>query len=372
MESYTPPAKDEEVSLVYTPFTFSAISEKALTALVSSYAQFLREKTSVELRALSHTLIHRRTAFPYRVALSARDQTSLCERLDQFLEGQGTKLIIPVPCGSTFRILGVFTGQGAQWAGMMSKMIDSPAVAQIVDDLDRSLGQLPDPPDWSLKAELLADKSTSRIVQAAISQPTCTAVQIIAVELLRAAGIEFAAVVGHSSGEIGAAYAAGYLSASDAIRIAYYRGVHLSLAQGRKGESGAMIAIGTSYDDAKSFCNLRKYRGKICVAASNSATSVTLSGDANAIESVGTVFSEEKKFARVLKVDKACMHHVLAAAFADQKADKSTLRSLTPYDCLFCRVHGLAPSLRYQSSPSKCFAMSVGLQCVSRGHCRCK
>jgi hybrid polyketide synthase / nonribosomal peptide synthetase ACE1 len=309
LESYTSEKAEEEKTIpVYTPFTFSAASEKALSAVVTSYSDFLKAEPSVNLRALSHTLNSRRNAFPLRVSFSARDVSTLCSKLDMFAQGKGEKPIVPVSLStSTLRVLGVFTGQGAQWAGMASKLMDSPAVLSIVEDLEKSLSALTDyPPQWSLKAELLADKASSRITEAALSQPACTAVQIVLVELLRAAGINFSAVVGHSSGEIGAAYASGYLSASDAIRIAYYRGVHLRLAQGKNGESGAMIAIGTSYEDAKKFCNLRKFRGKVCVAASNSATSVTISGDATAIEGVKAVFEEEKKFARVLRVDKAC------------------------------------------------------------------
>ena len=70
---------------------------------------------------------------------------------------------------------------------------------------------------------MLAGADTSRIAEAALFQPLCTAIQVVLVDLLRAAGIKFAAVVGHSSVEIGAAYAAGFLTAKDAIQVAYYR-----------------------------------------------------------------------------------------------------------------------------------------------------
>jgi hybrid polyketide synthase/nonribosomal peptide synthetase ACE1 len=67
-----------------------------------------------------------------------------------------------------------------------------------------------------------------------------------------------------------------------------------------------MLAVGTTFEDATSFCNLRKFRGKVCVAASNSSTSVTLSGDRPSIEAMKLAFEEEKKFVRLLRVDKAC------------------------------------------------------------------
>lgn len=336
LESYSPEQTEHGKSVpVYTPFTFSAASEKALSTTVASYSEYLKSHPSIDLRALSYTLSSRRTAFPLRVSFSAKDVNSLCKKLDMFAEGKGENPIAPVAVPiRPLRILGVFTGQGAQWAGMGSKLINLPAVMKIIDDLERSLSKLKDyPPQWSLKAELLADKSSSQIAEAALSQPACTAVQIILVDLLRAAGISFSAVVGHSSGEIGAAYAAGYLSASDAIRIAYYRGVHLRNALGKNQEDGAMIAVGTSFEDAKKVCNLRKFRGKVCVAASNSSTSITISGDAAAIQGVKTVFEDEKKFARILKVDKAYhSHHMLACS----EAYMASLR--------FCGIKALRPS----------------------------
>lgn len=303
--------------------------------MVASYSEYLKSHPSTDLRALSYTLSSRRNAFPLRVSFSARDVTGLCAKLDLFAEGKGEKPIAPVAISSTsLRVLGVFTGQGAQWAGMASKLLNVPAAMRIIDDLERSLSELEDyPPQWSLKAELLMDKSSSRIPEAAISQPACTAVQIVLVDLLCAAGIRFTAVVGHSSGEIGAAYAAGYLSASDAIRIAYYRGVHLRNAHGKDGEDGAMIAVGTSYEDAKKICNLRKFRGKVCVAASNSSTSVTISGDAQSIQGIKTLFEDEKKFARVLKVDKACKSAVLQNPFAKSVCKVANRHQITHTTC---------------------------------------
>jgi hybrid polyketide synthase/nonribosomal peptide synthetase ACE1 len=93
------------------------------------------------------------------------------------------------------RILGVFTGQGAQWPRMGTKLAESsPFVA-------KRWGELGDRPDWSLREQLFADAATSRITEAALSQPLCTAVQIILVDLLHLAGIKLNAVVGHSSGK---------------------------------------------------------------------------------------------------------------------------------------------------------------------------
>lgn len=328
----------EQTHPVYTPFVFSAASDKALSAVVASYSEYIKSNPQVNLRALSHTLYSRRDAFPHRVAFSATDATSLRAKLEMFAVGVGeTPTIAVLTTASPLRILGIFTGQGAQWAGMASKLLESPAAAKIINHLEQSLSELKDyPPQWSLRAELLADQSSSRVTEAAVSQPACTAVQILLVDLLRAAGVTFSAVVGHSSGEIGAAYAAGHLSASDAIRIAYYRGVHLESAQGRDGEAGAMIAVGTSYEDAQRICNLDEFRGKVCVAASNSASSITISGDAAAVEGIKAIFQGDKKFARVLKVNKACKS---TSRVIPRTVLLTYLRSLASYAGLLGSIH---------------------------------
>ncbi len=99
-------------------------------------------------------------------------------------------------------------GQGAQWASMGAHLIrSSEFVRQRILDLENSLATLPaaDRPEWSLTEQILAGKETSRLSEAAFSQPLCTAIQVALVDLLRTAGITFTTVVGHSSGEISAA-----------------------------------------------------------------------------------------------------------------------------------------------------------------------
>ena len=110
--------------------------------------------------------------------------------------------------------------------------------------------------------------------------------QIILVDILSKGGISFRAVVGHSLGEIGAAYAAGFISGQDAIRIAYLRGVHARLASSPNSYAprGAMMAIGASVEDAKALCRDDRFAGRVQVAAVNSSSSITLSGDEDAIE----------------------------------------------------------------------------------------
>lgn len=296
-------------TLVLAPFKFSAASEQALVSNLSAYSSYLATNSSVDLRDLAWTLNSRRSSLAVRTTLPGTTveqlRSNIASKLND-IENKDTVVGVRPKSlsGLKPKLLGIFTGQGAQWARMGKELIQRVTAARnTIKHLDQCLSELPDGPSWSIEAELLADESSSRIQEATLSQPLCTAIQITLVLLLRVAGVEFDAVVGHSSGEIGAAYAAGYYSAKDAIRVAYYRGLHSRLAVGDNDAKGAMMAIGTSLQDACELCN--EFDGRMCVAAVNSASSITLSGDFDAITQAKQVLDDEKKFARILSVDKA-------------------------------------------------------------------
>ncbi|KAJ2972006.1 hypothetical protein NQ176_g7405 [Zarea fungicola] len=215
----------EGSSLSIMPFLFSAHSESALKARVKSFAAFLQENPSIDLDDLRYTLACKRSVMAFRAALVASSSQDLVSAIEQVLADE------TAPIGATSSnkerggILGVFTGQGAQWPKMGATLIAAyPSARKTIDELDDCLASLEDKPTWTLLQQLSLEADSSRVGEAAISQPLCTAVQILLVNLLHDAGVSFKAVVGHSSGEIGAAYAAGLLSATDAMRIAYYRG----------------------------------------------------------------------------------------------------------------------------------------------------
>jgi hybrid polyketide synthase/nonribosomal peptide synthetase ACE1 len=308
----------DEISVQVSPFNFSASSEKSLLANLAAYSEYLRGHPDIDLRNLSWTLNCRRSTLPVRFSVSASSSEELAARLEEAVQSGEVTPSTQTASIREPKLFGVFTGQGAQWARMGAGLLESsPIVAECIVRLDRSLQALPTEhrPTWSLREELLKDKSSSRIGEAAFSQPLCTAIQIALVQLLQIANLKFAAVVGHSSGEIAAAYAAGYLNEEDAIRIAYYRGWALQFADDQEGPKGAMMAAGTSFEDAKELCEMPSLENRICVAASNSSASVTLSGDFDAIEEAREILEDEKKFARLLKVDKAYhSHHMLSCA----------------------------------------------------------
>ncbi|KAK7415996.1 hypothetical protein QQZ08_012149 [Neonectria magnoliae] len=349
LESYEPaapvasyPAAPRHVG----PFNLSAYTQTALKGAVKSLAEELKEQAEWSLEDLAYTL-SRRGELGFKASFSAVDKEQLVEKLEAAAEdAEFATRATALKDGALPRILGVFTGQGAQWPTMGAKLYQQSALfRRTIEELDEALRTLPDPPAWTLAEQLQAPAATSEVAKAAVSQPICAALQVGLVNLLRAAGVQFSAVVGHSSGEIGAAYAAGYLDAKDAVRIAYYRGVVAPLAMGPEGQAGKMMAVGMTLDEATSFCQQEEFAGKIGVAASNGSSSITLSGDGDAMEQAKKVLDEKKTFARLLKVDTAYHSHHMrrcSAAYLEALARCHVQVVDRPPACTwYSSVHGL-------------------------------
>ena len=157
--------------------------------------------------------------------------------------------------------------------------------------------------EWHLLEELEKTGEESSINQAWLSQPCCTAVQVALVDLLSSWEIQPDVVCGHSSGEIAAAYAAGVLTANEALQVAYFRGFHVeALRKSRPDLKGAMLAVGISAEDALAYI---EPDDKVTVACYNSPLSATLSGNLDDILRVKAKLDSQGIFARKLDVDVA-------------------------------------------------------------------
>jgi acyl transferase domain-containing protein len=264
---------------------FSANNSSSLQRSLTEYQHYIQTHPS-RLPDLAYTLTSRRSHFPHRAFCVSDGSESL----------EFSPLTKPK---KTPKLTFVFTGQGAQWAQMAKELIeDYPSFHADIEAMDDALSRLPEPARWSIKDELLKHDSTSRLSKAEFSQPLCTAVQVALVNLIRSWGISPAAVVGHSSGEIAAAYAANSITTDEAIIIAYYRG------QVTKNgvRNGGMAAVGMGRQAVMPYLV-----DGVLIACENSPNSVTLSGDEDAL---GQVLEHIKHsladvFVRRLKVEMA-------------------------------------------------------------------
>ncbi|THY20662.1 polyketide synthase [Aureobasidium pullulans] len=321
-------------------FVLSAHDSQALQKKITDLGIFLEQRPEVFEKLLAgnvaYTLGERRSHLPCRIAIAAVSSDELGQSL--------ATAKVPTFRARNEPTLGfVFTGQGAQWAAMGAELIrDYPifeAALDKADDTLRGLGA-----DFSLKEEMMKPAEQSLINAAHISQPACTALQIALTMLLSSWGIHPAAVVGHSSGEIGCAFAAGIIGLEDAMKIAYFRGqCMLSLKKKAAGRpQGTMMAVGTSAENVRQYLDTVT-RGYVTIACINSPSSVTLSGDVEAVEELQPILTEKSIFNRQLKVGVAYHSAHLepvAGEYLDLIKDihPSTTATATFYSSLLGRV----------------------------------
>jgi NADPH:quinone reductase-like Zn-dependent oxidoreductase/acyl transferase domain-containing protein len=166
----------------------------------------------------------------------------------------------------------------------------------------------------------LRDAQTTRVNQVMLSLPLCCLVQMALVRLLRSWGINPTAVTGHSSGEVGAAFAANAINMREALAVVWSRGTLTEEFQRKIQRKGGMLAAGLSRAEAAPYLEGLTCSGKAVVACVNSPSSVTLSGDVNAIVELDIKLKRQNIFARRLKVD-AAYHSEHMEVFADYYLD---------------------------------------------------
>ncbi len=225
----------------------------------------------------------------------AQDATELQEKLRAFLgqERRPGMATGRVAHNRSFTPVFVCSGQGPQWWGMARQLLETNDVFRNVieqcDTLTRGLG------DWSLVEELRRDEATTRMNDTAIAQPALFALQVGLAAVWKSLGIEPAAVVGHSVGEVAAAHIAGALPLADALRVIYHRGRCMSLAPG-----GRMLALGITAEEGRQL--ISELGDKVALAAHNSPQSITLSGDPAELENIASRFESTSTFCRFLPV----------------------------------------------------------------------
>lgn len=157
---------------------------------------------------------------------------------------------------------------------------------------------------WSLTEELnRGSEDKCNLRKTDYSQPACTAVQIALVDLLRSWGVKPVAVVGHSSGEIAAAYCAGLISHAAGIKVAWLRG-QVSATVAEKGQKGGMLAVSANGESLQSKLDGLK-SGRAIVGCFNSPNACTISGDATAIDELQEILKAEQVTCTRLPMDVA-------------------------------------------------------------------
>ncbi|KAI0603270.1 PKSKA1 [Biscogniauxia sp. FL1348] len=278
-----------------TLLVFSGNDQNSVKNYVKALRTHLLNPTvSIDLGDLAYTLSERRTRHYYRAFAVTRSSKAMIS---------DEAVVLGKHTSSPPRIGFVFTGQGAQWSQMGKDLVATfPLAKKVIQDLDEVLASLSEPPKWSLLAELTEARSIEALRQPEFSQPLVTALQIALLEVLGSWGIKPKAVIGHSSGEIAAAVAAGLITPKAAIKIAYYRG-YAAKQVGKPAEPVGMLAVGVGPEVIKEY--LQQSEHQVQIACYNSPSSLTMSGRVSELQDLCNRLKEDGHFARMLLVDLA-------------------------------------------------------------------
>lgn len=315
------------------PLLLTAHTADALRVLANRYVETWPATTreAVSFIAASAYL---RDALPYRLVATGETADEVRHHLTAFAKGEETAAIL------TGQALGIdqpltflFSGNGSQWAGMgRDAWKTNPAFRDALKDIDGRFAKIQ---KWSIVDCLFADDLAPRLRRATYSQPLLLALQVAMVRALEERGIVATATLGHSVGEIAAAWCAGALSLDQAIDVVIARSRNQESVRG----SGGMAALMLSDREARRFL---KTAGapRVEIAAINSWRSVTVSGTIADIDCVLRAAAEMRISTRRLDLDYPFHSALIEPVRSPLLRELQGLRSTPPHKTFVSSVTG--------------------------------
>ncbi|CDR03047.1 short-chain dehydrogenase/reductase SDR [Streptomyces iranensis] len=297
-EAGTSPVSDGDSGVA--AWLLSGRGADALRAQAAQLRAFLMERAELSALDVGHSLVATRSMFEHRVVVSGANRAELLAGLEAVAAGEVAPGVIQGVANASGPRAFLFSGQGAQRLGMGRELYEEfPVFAQALDEvcaqldgqLDRPLREVMFAAEGSEDAELL-DRT-------AFTQPALFAVEVALFRLLEHWGVTPDVVIGHSVGEVTAAYVAGVFSLADACALIAARGRLMQALP----EGGAMVAVQASEEEIAP--SLAGREAEVSIAAVNGPTAVVIAGDEGAALEIAGQWAERGRKTRRLRVSHA-------------------------------------------------------------------
>ena len=276
---------------------FSARTPEALAAMATALREAVRSAEPESLRDLCFTALARRDRYEERAAVVGATAAEIEAGLTAVANGQEAEGVVRGRGAASAKgVVFVAPGQGSQWPGMARELFQKDAVfREAFSACDRAIAA---ETGWSLIDRVVGDAAEAWLQQIDVIQPALFAMSVSLAAVWRAWGVEPAAVVGHSMGEVAAAHLAGILSMQDAARVICRR----SRLMRSLPRTGSMAAVELPLAEVEA---LLAGRTDISVGASNGPATTVISGETAAVEALLRELSAREVYCRLIKVDVA-------------------------------------------------------------------
>nr|WP_254397898.1 type I polyketide synthase [Streptomyces sp. AC558_RSS880] len=278
--------------------TVSGRTVAAMRAQAGRLRAHVLARPELSLVDLGFSAATTRAHLEHRGVVAAADREQLLSGLAALSVGEPSPVVVEGRATAGVKPVFVFPGQGAQWEGMAVGLLDSsPVFAAEVAACGEALAEFV---DWRLEDVLRGLPDAPSLERVDVVQPALFAVMVGLAALWRSYGVEPSAVVGHSQGEIAAAYVAGGLSLRDAARVVAVRSV---LVRERLAGLGGMMSVAVPVERAGEL--IAGYGGRVSVAAVNGPAAVVVAGEPQALDEILAACERDGVRARRVNVDYA-------------------------------------------------------------------
>ncbi|MFI9764396.1 SDR family NAD(P)-dependent oxidoreductase [Streptomyces sp. NPDC051963] len=279
------------------PWVLSARSEQALREQALRLRDTVAAATDADLpiEGVGHALVTTRSLFEHRRVVIGADRDELLAALTAVAAGDesgpaGAVSGVAKPVGRT---VFVFPGQGAQWAAMGRELWETSPV--FAEELRACAEALEPWVPWSLIDTVCGGPDAADLEDIDVVQPVLFAVMVSLARVWRSLGVTPDVVIGHSQGEIAAAYVAGSLTLGDAAKIVALRSRLLATVAGQGGMAGILLPEHRVRE------LLQRWESRVGIAAVNGPNSTTVSGETEAVEELVAACQAEGARARLIK-----------------------------------------------------------------------